>query len=142
MLTRKMVYIMAVNGCRFEYSDTLNRSMPHLSMSSNIFDNSSSQPVSTPNLGIFVKLFVCVNVGFRTPLIWDMARAGDVLPANACIELLVLLLFRSTTSVIGDGIAKPVDEPDEMAAGLCLVFSSNCKIGNSSSSCLSESEIP
>lgn len=37
----------------------------------------------------------------------------------------------------GEGIASPLDEPDESTAGYCLVFSSNCSIGNSSSSCLS-----
>lgn len=70
---------------------------------------------------------------------WDMARAGDVLldmpDSEAAMEFAVAT---RSSSANGEGIARPVEEPDEvMATGLCLAPSSNCIMGNSSSSCLS-----
>lgn len=132
MLTLKIVYIIAVRGCRFEYSDTWNRSMPQRSMPSKIFARSSSFGVSTPKRGIFVKLLACVSVGLRTPVICDMARTGEVLLATAAVTIFdrskVILLS------IGEPIIKPLVDPGEIVAELCFDTSS---VPRSSSSGLS-----
>ena len=133
----------------------MNRSIPHLSISENILDNSSSLAASIPNLGVFVKLFACVNVDLRTPDICDIVRAGEFFPDNGCMAdddddgggdifiisvLVVVVVVVAAAAALSAGDATAVvllEDPDEMANDPCLELSSNCNIGKSNSSCLS-----
>lgn len=88
-----------------------------------------------PYLGIFVKLLAWVNVGFRTPDICDIVRAGEFLPDNGC------MLFGDFSSAsLGHNagiVVALLEEPDDGALEACLTLSSSCSIGKSSSSGLS-----